>query len=625
MKSRIPRTLLTSLSAILAFGSDVFEFDLLEIFTTPACLLLCVVAVLLSAVPAVHADTPIVIVATNGTPAPEGNGTLRMTISISPNVLPVVINDAGQVTFATPLNGTLGGSNASGIYRGDSTAGNLINLVREGQSAPDSNGVFGVVNPPNPLAPRATLNSAGQGAFYADLSNTIGGTNNSGLFRSSGGVVTQIVRKGWVCPDGNGRYDTFPIQPAFNTSGQVAFYSGLTGSTGGINQNQGIFLGDGTTLTQIARNGYSYGPFGTFGPLGTPSLNDSGQVAFSVGGAQATTGVYRVSGITMTKIAYQYESAPDGNGYLVPSSFSDVALNNAGQVGFSENVGSTVGNSNRFGIFRGDGNTLTQIVRTDWPVPDGNGRFGYDGSCIACPHPWFMNDSGQIVFSAGLSGTGASTNDSGIYRGDGITLKKIAREGEPAPDSNATFGPLIVHDDANLSVAMNNSGQVALFAGLSNGVRGIYFYDDKLGLIKVISTGDLLQNKTVTTLMFKSYWTLGNEGSDLNSRGQVAFGFACTNAGTTNYGIAIWSGPELRITDIRTVANDVRLTWNTFAGKTNFVQATPGGPDGSYTNNFTDLASNIVVSGVGQVSTNWLDNSGATNFPARYYRVRLVP
>jgi hypothetical protein len=80
-----------------------------------------------------------------------------------------------------------------------------------------------------------------------------------------------------------------------------------------------------------------------------------------------------------------------------------------------------------------------------------------------------------------------------------------------------------------------------------------------------------------------------------------------------------------RITDIRTMSNDVLITWNTIPTKTNVVQVTPGWPDGNYTNNFTNLSGNIIVPGFGQVSTNYLDTGGATNRPSRYYRVRLVP
>jgi hypothetical protein len=143
-------------------------------------------------------------------------------------------------------------------------------------------------------------------------------------------------------------------------------------------------------------------------------------------------------------------------------------------------------------------------------------------------------------------------------------------------------------------------------------------------LLKVIRTGDSLLGRTVESFRFDGNWTLGKEACGLNNRGQVAFSFSLTGLPAI-YGIAIWSATELRITDIRTVTNDVRLTWNTVAGKTNVVQVTPGGTGGSYTNNFTDLSGNIVVSGVGQVSTNYFDTGGATNKPSRYYRVRLVP
>lgn len=69
------------------------------------------------------------------------------------------------------------------------------------------------------------------------------------------------------------------------------------------------------------------------------------------------------------------------------------------------------------------------------------------------------------------------------------------------------------------------------------------------------------------------------------------------------------------------------ITWATAGGHTNIVQVTSGGADGSYsTDNFADiLDSQTIVTGSGDAITNYLDLSAATNFPARYYRVRLVP
>lgn len=66
--------------------------------------------------------------------------------------------------------------------------------------------------------------------------------------------------------------------------------------------------------------------------------------------------------------------------------------------------------------------------------------------------------------------------------------------------------------------------------------------------------------------------------------------------------------------------NDVLIKWMMGSGKTNALQATTGG--GFDTNGFADLFA--VTNTIGTV-TNYLDVGAATNRPARYYRVRLVP
>ena len=80
---------------------------------------------------------------------------------------------------------------------------------------------------------------------------------------------------------------------------------------------------------------------------------------------------------------------------------------------------------------------------------------------------------------------------------------------------------------------------------------------------------------------------------------------------------------SFRITSAVSTGNDVLISWMTGVCKTNALQWSAGAPDGSYnTNNFANLF--IVTNTTGGV-TNYLDLGGATNFPARYYRVRLVP
>lgn len=81
--------------------------------------------------------------------------------------------------------------------------------------------------------------------------------------------------------------------------------------------------------------------------------------------------------------------------------------------------------------------------------------------------------------------------------------------------------------------------------------------------------------------------------------------------------------PTLAITSISSQTNDILITWSTSgAGTTNAVQATSGTVNGSYSTDFTDISSNIIVTGA---TSNYTDVGGATNTPSRFYRVRLVP
>ena len=79
----------------------------------------------------------------------------------------------------------------------------------------------------------------------------------------------------------------------------------------------------------------------------------------------------------------------------------------------------------------------------------------------------------------------------------------------------------------------------------------------------------------------------------------------------------------LHITSVTPQGTNVVVTWQTAGGHTNVVQAATGLPDGSYSNNFVDVSSNIIIAGSGDTTTNYTDSGAATNNPSRYYRVRL--
>jgi hypothetical protein len=84
------------------------------------------------------------------------------------------------------------------------------------------------------------------------------------------------------------------------------------------------------------------------------------------------------------------------------------------------------------------------------------------------------------------------------------------------------------------------------------------------------------------------------------------------------------SGSLFKIISETPSNDDVVLTWQTGGGRTDVVQATNGRIDGSYSNNFLDIGS-VIVPGSGDVIAAYTDVGGATNVPARYYRIRLGP
>jgi hypothetical protein len=76
-----------------------------------------------------------------------------------------------------------------------------------------------------------------------------------------------------------------------------------------------------------------------------------------------------------------------------------------------------------------------------------------------------------------------------------------------------------------------------------------------------------------------------------------------------------------RIIEIALLDEDVLLTWTTVGGKKYAVQTVTGG----YTSNFVELSPVIIAPGTGESLLSFIYPGGATNVPARFYRIRLVP
>jgi beta-glucanase (GH16 family) len=73
------------------------------------------------------------------------------------------------------------------------------------------------------------------------------------------------------------------------------------------------------------------------------------------------------------------------------------------------------------------------------------------------------------------------------------------------------------------------------------------------------------------------------------------------------------------ITGITLQGSDVLITWLSVGGMTNVVESVSA-PGGTYSN----ISGNIVITGSGLTTTNYLDVGAATNTPANFYHLRLL-
>lgn len=231
-------------------------------------------------------DSPPVQIAREGGLPPDGNGTYR-------SLDPPVINSSGQVAFRATFNGTAGGAgDDTAIVRTDGAAGTV--LLREGTPAPDGDGTFSLVGS------GVALNDAGQAAFTGRIDDTSDGTDDYILVRADGTSVTRIVRQGQEAPDDDGIFDFLgapalngPGQCAF--LGYLDDTDGGSSDDEGL-----YFWDETLGLLQVARTGDAFGgstitdlnfASNAGGGDDNSGLTDAGQVAYAYRLANKTEGI----------------------------------------------------------------------------------------------------------------------------------------------------------------------------------------------------------------------------------------------------------------------------------------------------------------------------------------------
>jgi len=230
----------------------------------------------------------------------------------------------------------------------------IIQVAREGDPAPDSNGTFSSFVDINPEGP----NERGQATFFGFLTGTNGGgSDNGGIFVADSRGIIQVARKGDPAPDSNGTFSGFSIPQGPNARGQATFNGFLIGTS----DNEGIFVADSKGIIQVAREG---------------------------------------------------DPAPDGNGTFSSFVINPEGPNERGQATFlGDLTGTNGGGSDNTGIFVADSRGIIQVARKGDPAPDSNGTFS------GFLTPQGPNARGQATFKGFLTGTSGG-DDTGIFVAD---------------------------------------------------------------------------------------------------------------------------------------------------------------------------------------------------------------
>lgn len=286
-----------------------------------------------------------------------------------------------------------------------------------------------VVRSSDPLFGNGYLNGfysfyvAADGADVAFPAQGSFGAN--GIFASVGGTIKRIADLNTAIPGGTGFFTGFNLDA--NT--RVAIDDGNVVFRGdGSNGQQGIYVGNGNSLSKVAdRNTFvpNYGYFGSFGPMAI----DAGVIAFQ--------------GSSRTNLPGIFLSEAGG--------FTMVSSERATSLAYQDNVLAFLSPSS---VYRYVDGSAIKIADTKTAVPDGAGN----------TFSWFYDVSTADGFTA-FSASDAM-NVKGIYTDIGGGLSTVVRGGDLLDDK--------IVDSVVMSCDGLDDSQIAFKATFTDGSVGIY-------------------------------------------------------------------------------------------------------------------------------------------------------
>jgi hypothetical protein len=249
--------------------------------------------------------------------------------------------------------------------------------------------------------------------------------------------ITQIAHSG-------GSFFNILGSPSINNSGTVAFFAYVRDSIVD-HPRPGVFTGNGGPVTTIADSRDS-DIFSSF--FSEPSINDNGIVAFvGILKPRGEWGIFASNGLTRTTIA----DSSDLNQLITYYLDYRIIINNQGVVVFSGDTG----------IFTGINRIFTTIAVSDFP-----------NFVVYTPS---INNLGVVAFGGAINIRGPETAY-GVFTGNGGSLTTILTT---VNDPSKTVGP----------VGINDHGTVAFVIGTNTGETQFVTNDGKT-LLSIVDSHD---------------------------------------------------------------------------------------------------------------------------------------
>jgi hypothetical protein len=301
--------------------------------------------------------------------------------------------------------------------------------------------------------------------------------------------ISAIVLTGQAAPDevGYANFISFS-QPSMNNSGEIAFHAGLTKGM------SGIFRLSHGKISIVAMSGFriSKSTQLTYGTMGDPIINDSGQVAFvaSVIGGQTPLQAVFVRTDTTTSMVFDTTAPVPGSSETI-SLMKSIQFNNRGDIAVGIDLTGTAGS----GILFFSNGTMSSIL-------------GASGS-------FSLNNTGAIAYLG---------SDGGIHLFSGGATQLIVQSGQTVPNTSLSL-------DTLKTPVLNDRSDVVFINGFYSGLFMPMFFPNAViqwhsgSLEKIVSTNDPFPGDPSVTLY-------GNFNSpSIDNSGRVVFAASISSGG----------------------------------------------------------------------------------------------